>query len=108
MNIQFLTREQYLKTVAITFVVSMLIVTAAAFLGRATLNLKAALTTMDKPDIAVMLLMGDKDVESSVLLRDSESSRDYLVETKEEGPQLVTLKKGETTWYVSEKEVLRR
>lgn len=102
---QFLSRKQYIMTVGLALVASMLIVGAAAFLGRATLNLRAALTTTDKPDIAVLLLMGEKDVEHSTLLRDQKTSRDYLIEMKD-GPKLVTLKKGSTTWYIAEQESL--
>ena len=80
---------------------SCLIVALAATLARATLNLAAALTR--KPDIAVLLLLGEKDMDisSSTLVRTTPVERDYYVET-EEGPQLARLKKGERQWYVQE------
>jgi len=81
-----------------------LIVGIAAALGRATLNIKAALT--DKPDIAIYLLLPEEEIGKTVLLRESENERDYLAETKT-GPKLVRLKKGEKQWYVEEIQTLR-
>jgi hypothetical protein len=104
-NIAFLSHLGYRRTVSWTVVLSLLIVVAAAFLARATLNLKAALT--DKPDLAVFLLLEEEGVTQSTLLRGDEEDRerDYLIETAN-GPKLVKLKKGEK-WYVAETEALR-
>jgi len=84
---------------------SMLVVGTAAFLGRATLNLRAALS--DKPDLAVFLLLKQKEVTQTTLLRESEDHlrRDYLIETKD-GPEFVILEKGEKEWFVSHEELL--
>ena len=103
MHIQLLPHHQYLKTVVLAVVASMLVVGTAAFLGRATLNLRAALT--DKPDLAVFMLLEDRGVTHLTILRETENQRDYLIETKE-GPELVQLKKGEKQWYVSLEEQL--
>lgn len=103
MHIQLLPHHQYLKTVALAVAASMLVVGTAAFLGRATLNLRAALT--DKPDLAVFMLLEERGVTHLTILREAENQRDYLIETKD-GPELVRLKKGEKQWYVSHEERL--
>lgn len=103
MHIQLLPNHQYLKTVALAVVASVLVVGAAAFLGRATLNLRAALT--DKPDLALYMLLEDRGVTHLTVLREAEHQRDYLIETKD-GPELVQLRKGEKQWYVSHEERL--
>lgn len=104
MHIQLLPHHQYLKTVLLAIVASMLVVGTAAYLGRATLNLRAALT--DKPDIAVFVFYRDRGITDSTLLRETEEQRDYLIETKE-GPALVQLRKGTKQWYVGLEEQLR-
>jgi hypothetical protein len=40
------------------------------------------------------------------ILREGETQRDYLIETKD-GPELVQLRKGEEKWYVALEERLR-
>lgn len=77
---------------------SILIVVAASLLGRASYNFKAALT--EKPDVAVYLLLPDEEIGYTTLLRETETQRDYLAETKD-GQKLITLKKGEEEWFVS-------
>ena len=106
MHIQLLPHHQYLRTVLMAVAASMLVVGTAAFLGRATLNLRAALN--DKPDLAIFLLLGDKEVTQSTLLRETEDGmrRDYLIETKD-GPEFVILEKGEKEWFVATEESLR-
>lgn len=81
------------------------IVVSAAFLGRATGNFKAALT--DKPDVAIYLLLPDEGLGNTTLLRESETERDYLADTKD-GPKLIKLKKGEKEWFVSVVEKLHQ
>ena len=103
MHIQLLPHHQYLKTVLLAVAASMLVVGTAAILGRATLNLRAALT--DKPDLAVYMLLEDRQVTHLTILRENETQRDYLIETKD-GPELVQLKKGEKQWYVAREEQL--
>ncbi len=103
MHIQLLPHHQYLRTVLLAVVASILVVGTAAFLGRATLNIRAALT--DKPDLAVFMLLEEKEVTRLTVLREAETQRDYLVETKD-GPALVQLRKGEKQWYVALEEAL--
>ena len=76
---------------------SALIVAISATLARATLTLSAALT--NKPDIAIYLLLEEEGVGRTELLRETNTGRDYLVETKD-GPKFVRLKKGMREWYV--------
>lgn len=103
MDLSGLSHHRFLSTIGWAIVLSAVIVTIAAFLARATLNLKAALT--DKPDLAIYLLLPDEEIGQTTLLREHESERDYLAETKE-GPKLVKLRKGEEQWYVAHIEKL--
>ena len=98
MEIHRLSRKGFLHTVGWGLVASLVIVGMAAGLGRATMNLRGALT--DKPDLALYLLLPDEGIGKVELLREEENERHYLVATKE-GPKLVILKKGESEWYVS-------
>ena len=104
MDIRHISRGRYLHTVWWGLIASGIIVMVAAGLGRASMNLKSALT--DKPDIAIYILLEDEEVGHTELLRETEDERHYLAETKD-GPMHVILKKGETEWYVSSKEPLR-
>lgn len=97
-QIQSLSRHSFKRTVWWSIVLSTLIVVAAATLGRAAHNFQAALT--DKPDVALYLLLPEEQIGHSTLLKETETERDYLVETKD-GSKLVQLKKGEEAWYVS-------
>lgn len=84
---------------------SIFLVVAASLLGRATRNLDAALT--EKPDLAVYVLLKERNISSSIFLRESEDGkrRDYLAETAS-GKILVVLRHGEEQWYVSQTEWL--
>lgn len=98
MEINRISRGRFLSTVGWGLGASILIVGIAAGLGRATLNLGAALT--DKPDIAIYLLLPDEEIGKIDVLREEENEIHYLAQTKN-GPKLVILKKGEHEWYVS-------
>lgn len=104
MVIDRLSRWRFLNTTFWALFVSAVIVGGAAFLGRATINLKAALT--DKPDIAIYLLLPKEDIGAVTLLRESINERHYLAETKD-GPKLVILEKREEKWEVKLIEKLR-
>ncbi len=104
MEIEHLSRRRFLNTVVWGVIASVAVVGAAAGLGRATINLKSALT--DKPDIAIYLLLPDEEIGKTTLLREEDDERHYLAETKN-GPKLVILKMGEKEWYVSSVESLR-
>jgi len=103
MDIRRISHLRFFHTIAWAVLVCGLVVGAAASLGRATLNLKAALT--DKPDIAIYLLLPEEKIGRTVLLRDLDTERDYLAETKD-GPKLVRLKKTDKQWFVSSVEQL--
>lgn len=97
-RVHALSPRNYRHTVLWSVFLCIMIVVAAALLGRATKNFKAALT--EKPDVAIYLLLPDEGIGQTTLLRDNETERDYLAET-DEGPKLIKLKRGEAEWYVS-------
>lgn len=97
MHVENVSRRRFLTTALWAFLASTVIVIAAAALGRAALNLRAAVT--DKPDIGIYLLLPEEGIHEVTLLRSTDTQRDYLVETKE-GPKLVKLQKGEDQWEV--------
>ncbi|MDD5623367.1 MAG: hypothetical protein PHI23_01500 [Candidatus Peribacteraceae bacterium] len=103
MDIRHVSHWRFFHTVGWAVLLCALIVAIAATLGRATMNIRAALT--DKPDIAIYLLLPEEEIGRTMLLKESETERDYLAETKD-GPKLIRLKKGEK-WYVAEMEKLR-
>lgn len=103
MDIRHLSRFRFLHTIGWAVLLSGLIVMLAAGLGRAAINLKAALT--DKPDIAIYLLLPEEKIGKTTLLRERDNERDYLAETKD-GPKLIRLRKGEKEWFVVEVETL--
>ncbi len=98
--------RRYLHTVGVAILVSMLIVGVAATLGRATLTLKGAV--INKPDIAVLLLMEERGetILDSRMLKESPGVQEYLVETGT-GPKWVQIKRGSEKWYISAVEPLR-
>ncbi|MDD5026688.1 MAG: hypothetical protein PHH13_04945 [Candidatus Peribacteraceae bacterium] len=104
MDIIHVSRGRFLGTTFWAVLLCCVIVAVAATLGRASYNIKAAVT--DKPDLAVYMLLPDEHVTSTTLLRSLENERHYVAETKD-GPKLVILRKGEKEWYVSEVENLR-
>lgn len=97
-HIHTLSRRSYSRTVIWSVLLCVVIVMAAAALGRATHNFSAALT--DKPDVAIYLLLPDENIGRTTVLRESENERDYLAET-EEGPRLIKLRRSDGEWYVS-------
>jgi hypothetical protein len=104
MDIHHVSSKRFAHTVWWAVLLSSLVVALAATLGRAMANIKAAL--IEKPDIAVYLLLEEEGVTSSTLLRAKENERNYLVETKT-GPKIVQLKKGEKEWFVANVERMR-
>ena len=99
-----LSRKTFLRVTFWTLAMGAMVVTGAAGVGRAAKNFRAALT--EKPDIAIYILLKDEGLGNTTLLRETETERDYLAETKD-GPKLVKLKKGEFEWYVALVEPLR-
>jgi len=104
MEVHLLSRFRFLHTLGWALLISVGIVAVAAGAGRAVINMKAAL--IDKPDIAIYLLLPEEKFGKTTLLREKENERDYLAETPE-GPKLVTLKRGDVEWFVSNMELLR-
>lgn len=93
-----LSHRGYRMTVAWAVLCCLVIVVAASAFARASRNFTAALT--DKPDLAIYLLLPEEEIGYSTLLKEAETERDYLAETKD-GPKLIKLKKGEKEWFVS-------
>jgi len=97
-HIHAISHRTFRHTVLWSATLCILIVIAAAALGRAAHNFQAALT--EKPDVAIYLLLPDEGLGNTTLIKESETERDYLADTKD-GPKLIKLKKGEKEWYVS-------
>ncbi len=104
--LHLLSAKRYFHTLGMAILVSCLIVSVAATLGRATLNLHGAV--IRKPDIAVLVLMEERHEEilDSTLLKETPNEREYLVETKT-GSKWVLLKKGVSQWYIAQVENLK-
>jgi hypothetical protein len=98
MHAAHLTKRGFSRTTLWSLLFCIAIVIAVSGVGRAARNFRAALT--DKPDIALYLLLEQEKISNSTLLRESDTERDYLAETKN-GPKLVKLKKGDIEWYVA-------
>ena len=97
-HIAQLSRLHFSRTVVWAMGLSAAIVVASAALARAAHNFKIAFT--DKPDIAIYLLLPDEQISKTTILRQSDTERDYLAETKD-GPKLVKLKRGQNQWYAA-------
>lgn len=80
------------------------IVIGASAFARASRNFAAALT--EKPDLAIYLLLPEEEIGQSTLLKEEDTERSYLAETKD-GPKLITIRRGEQEWYVYRAEALR-
>lgn len=104
-HVHHLSHPLFRRTVVWAFVLSLMIIGSAAALARSARNFKAALT--DKPDLAIYLLLPEEGITNTTLLRDGETERDYLAETKD-GPKIVKLKKGDEQWYVALTEKLHQ
>ncbi|PIP64955.1 hypothetical protein COU77_04105 [Candidatus Peregrinibacteria bacterium CG10_big_fil_rev_8_21_14_0_10_49_16] len=103
MELHTLHRNKYVGTVFWALVLCVTIVTVASFLGRAARNLNAAV--IDKPDIAIYLLLPEEHIFATTLLKEEEKERHYIAETSD-GPLFVKLVKGEREWYVATVEKL--
>jgi 3-dehydroquinate synthase class II len=98
MEIHRISRGRFLHTVGWGLLGSLIVVGIAAGLGRASINIEAALT--DKPDIAIYLLLPDEGIQTFDVLKEEDDERHYMAETKD-GPKFIILKKGESEWFVS-------
>jgi hypothetical protein len=98
-HVHTLSRKTYMRTVVWAFFLCFSIVICTALLGRATHNFKAALT--EKPDVAIYLLLPEEGLKQTTLLRETDTTRDYLAETKD-GEKLIKLEKNrEGVWEVA-------
>lgn len=99
LNISLVSLKRYSHTWAIAVLTSALIIGIAATLGRATVDLRGAIS--DNPDLAILLLLEEQDINvtESTFLSARGNLRDYLVET-ETGPRWVRLNRGPTHWYI--------
>lgn len=105
MEIDRLSRWRYFSTIAWAVGGSIAVVAVTAGLARATLNMKGAL--IEKPEIAVYLLLPDAGITEVEVLRETEMQKDLLLHTKT-GNMLVIMKKGEEQWYIAEQENLHK
>lgn len=104
MEIPGLTRQRYVQTVAWTLLLCAIIVSVAATLARATLNLSAALTNVEKPNIAVYLL--DPSISRSQLIRAGKIRMDYLATMKDGTTELIVLRFKGDHWVIDWREKL--
>ena len=106
MDIHRITSKGLTHTAFWGLVVSCTIVVVVAILGRAALNISAALT--EKPDIAVYLLLQEEGIEvhDDTLLRELPYEQDYLVDT-DQGPKFVKIRKSNGEWRLVSIENLR-
>ena len=98
MPTESLSALRFVKPVGWAIVVSIVIGVTASGLARATLNLDAAL--IEKPHIAIYLLLPEEEITNVEVLKETEDQGEYLIDTKE-GKKFVVMKRGETEWYVS-------
>lgn len=105
LDFAFVSRFRYAHTMTWALLLSSLIVAVAATIGRATLNLRGALTAEDA-SLAVMMLLPEEDISEITMLRASAETQEFLAETKT-GPKLIRTKRGTEGWFVQEKIPLR-
>jgi hypothetical protein len=91
-------------SVAWALLLCTLIVSGAALLGRAGLNLSSSLTTGEGIDWAELL--PQEHVREATLLRETTLTEDYLLQTAA-GPLLVHLRYRDGAWEVTGTEQLR-
>lgn len=99
-DLSFVSRFRYTHTIMWALLLSVLIVGVAATIGRATVNLRGALTAEDA-SLAVMILLPDEEISDITLIKASVEEQEFLAETKT-GPKLIRVKRGEKHWYVSD------
>ncbi len=91
-------------SITMGLITCILIVAAVAALGKAMVNLQAALVS--KPDVGIYLLLADMELGETSLLRDMGDTRDYYADSKE-GPLLVHLHREGGEWELAGYERLR-
>ncbi len=101
MDFSSIPRPHFVKATVWTLILCIAIVSLAAALARATLNLNAAL--IDKPDLALYVL--DPTITHAELLRERLTQRDYLV-TSPKGHELIKIRKEDGLWAMTDRELL--
>src|SRR3989338_9788573 len=96
LDFAFVSRFRYVHTMMWAVLLSLLIVAAAATLGRATMTLRGALVA-DDGSLAVMLLLPEEEISEVTLVKAGVDTQEFVAETKD-GPKLVRMKKGEKGW----------
>ena len=105
LDFAFVSRFRYIHTMTWAVLLSLLIVTLASTIGRATVNLRGALTAEDG-SLAVMLLLPEEEITEVTIVKAGVDTQEFLAETKD-GPKLIRLKRGEREWFVQDKISLR-
>lgn len=105
LDFAFVSRFRYVHTMMWAVLLSLLIVGMAATIGRATVNLRGALTAEDG-SLAVMMLLPEEEITEVTLVKAGLDTQEFLTETKD-GPKLIRMKKGDKEWFVQEKISLR-
>ncbi len=90
-------------SIVLGLITCILIVAAAALLGKAMVNIQAAL--INKPDVGIYLLLPELELGQTELLRDMGDERDYWADSNK-GELLVHLEKKGNEWVVGSYEEL--
>ena len=98
MDFRFVSRFRYAHTVSWALLLSSLIVGIAATIGRATVNLRGALTA-DDASLAVMLLLPNEHITDVTLIKATSDTQEFLAQTAS-GSKLIRMKRGEKAWFV--------
>lgn len=98
MHISFLSTWRYTHTMAWAVLLSLLIVAVAATIGRATINLRGALTGEDA-SLAVMMLLPDQEISDLTMLKAGPETQEFLAETKN-GPAVIRVIRIDGKWEV--------
>ncbi len=104
MEIPGLSRQRYVQAVVWTILVCGVIVSVAATLARATLNLSAAVFNVEKPNIAVYVL--DRNIVKSQLIRAGKVRMDYLATMQDGSTELIVLRYRNNQWQIDWREKL--
>lgn len=105
MHLSLLSHWRYAHTISWAVLLSLLIVAIAATIGRATINLRGALTAEDA-SLAVMMLLPEEGIGDITMIRAGAETQEFLAETKD-GPKLIRVKRVEGKWAVQEEITLR-
>jgi hypothetical protein len=103
-DLSHLSRFWYAHTMLWAVLMSALIISIAATIGRATMNLRGALTA-DDAGLAVMLLLPEEEISSVTMIKATRDTQEFMAETKD-GPKLIRMKRGPKEWFVQDEVTL--